>query len=410
MTIFVIVYYIVFSLTLIYGLYFAITGIFGFKNYKKSKFSEHKPKYKFGVIIPCRNEEAVIGNLIESLKQQNYPSDLVEIIAVPNNCTDDTAGAAKKAGAKILEPDVPVKIKGDALENIFAKLVKRKDLDAFIIFDADNLVHPDFIARMNDALCEGVEVAQGFRDAKNMGDNWLTGSYTIFYFIQNFFYNRARMNYSGSATINGTGFMMKKSVIADGFHTVTITEDSEFTGQCALRGIQVAFVEGAITYDEHPTSFKASWKQRKRWTSGTLDCSKVYGKKLIKQFFKTGNIACFDMALMYIAPTMMVLTSFLTAILFVFNVAGVQLFDLFSYMYAMGIAFFVLGYIANVALNLFVIKYNNKNYKSMLSGVLLFTFFLLTWIPINVICLFKRTKDWEQIEHGRSMTFEEIQK
>ena len=143
-----------------------------------------------------------------------------------------------------MECTVPVKVKADALRFAFKNLKERTDIDAYVIFDADNLVHPDFLARMNDALCEGIQVGQCFRDSKNMSDNWLTGSYTLFYFIQNFFFNRARMNFSGSAAINGTGFVVRKDVIDEyGFNTVTLTEDSEFTGLCALRGIQVAFVE-----------------------------------------------------------------------------------------------------------------------------------------------------------------------
>src|SRR5574344_1564297 len=286
-SIIVTIYYILFIVSFIYGMYFTITGLFGFKNYHKSMFGRHKPKYKFGIVIACRNEAKVIGALVKCLQKQHYPEQLYEIFVVPNNCTDNTAEVAKDAGATIIDCTVPVHQKGDALEFTFKQLVKHDDLDAFIVFDADNLVHPDFLARMNDALCEGVEVAQCFRDAKNMGDNWLTGSYTLFYFIQNFFFNRARMNFSGSATINGTGFMVKKNIVAHGFHTVTITEDSEFTGQCALKGIQVAFVEDAITYDEHPQDFWASWKQRKRWSSGTMDCLEVYGRKLLKEFIKT---------------------------------------------------------------------------------------------------------------------------
>ena len=184
----VIIYYILFAFSFIFGMYFAITGLFGFKNYHKSMFGRHKPKYKFAIIVPSRNEEKVIGALIKSLDKQNYPKDLYETIIVPNNCTDDTAGAAKKAGATVMECTVPVKVKADVLQFVFKKLKPRKDIDAYVIFDSDNLVHPNFLARMNDALCEGVEVAQCFRDSKNMGDNWLTGSYTLFYFIQNFFF------------------------------------------------------------------------------------------------------------------------------------------------------------------------------------------------------------------------------
>lgn len=396
------IYYILFALSFIYSMYFAVTGLFGFKNYHKSMFGRHKPKHKFGIIIAGRNEEKVIGSLIKSLQKQRYPEKLYEIFVVPNNCTDNTEQVAKEAGATIINCTVPVKVKADALEFTFAKLCKRDDLDAFVIFDADNLVHPDFLARMNDALCEGIQVGQCFRDAKNMSDNWLTGSYTLFYFIQNFFFNRARMNFSGSAAINGTGFVLRKEVVKDGFKTKTLTEDSEFTGQCALKGIQVAFVEDAITYDEHPQSFWASWKQRKRWTSGTLSCLKIYGMDLLKNFLKTGNIACFDMFMMYAAPIVVVLGFFLSMALVLFNLLNVELFDFFSYLYASGIIFFLLFYIANVALNIFVVKYNHKSARNIFSGIIFFSLFIATWIPINIICLFKKTDSWEQIHHDRS--------
>ena len=398
----VIIYYILFALSFMFGMYFAVTGLFGFKNYHKSMFGRHKPKYKFAIIVPSRNEEKVIGGLIKSLQKQRYPDKLYEVYVVPNNCTDDTAGAAKKAGANVIECTVPVKVKADVLQFVFKKFKSRADIDAYVIFDADNLVHPNFLARMNDALCEGVQVAQCFRDAKNMGDNWLTGSYTLFYFIQNFFFNRARMNFSGSAAINGTGFMIKKEVVANGFNTKTLTEDSEFTGQCALRGIQVAFVEEAITYDEHPQNFWASWKQRKRWTSGCISCLQIYGKDLLKTFFKTGNISCFDMVMMYLCPIVMVLGFFLSIVLIVFHITGVELFDFFSYLYAMGILFFVLSYLATVAMNIFVVKYNKKSIKNVFSGIILFALFLATWIPINIICIFKKTEKWEEIKHDRS--------
>ena len=56
------------------------------------------------------------------------------------------------------------------------KLIKRNDIDAFIILDADNVVHPNFLKNMNNALCEGYNVAQGCRDSKNPYDNWISGS------------------------------------------------------------------------------------------------------------------------------------------------------------------------------------------------------------------------------------------
>ena len=264
---------------------------------------------------------------------------------------------------------------------------------------------------MNDALCEGALVAQGFRDSKNPSDNWLSGSYSIFYWIQNFFFNKARMQMGGSSSINGTGFMIKKQVIDEfGFNTVTLTEDIEFTAQCALNNIKIMFVEDAITYDEQPTEFKASWKQRKRWSMGNMQCFRTYYKQLFRTYIKTGYIACFDMFLIFMSPFIQLLGCFLTLVLMIFRIFSIPLYDVFAYMYSYGILFFLFTYLANVLINLFIVIYNKKNVKDVLSGILMFTFFILTWIPINFVCLFKKDVVWEPIKHNRSMNIDDIKK
>ncbi len=405
------IYYILFIISLAYGLYFFITGFFGFKNINKKLIKKHKPKHKFAILIASRNEEGVIEHLVKSLLQQDYPKDLFDVYVIPNNCTDDTEKVAKKAGAEIIKCTVPTKSKGEVLKFTLEKLSKRKDIDAYVVFDADNVVHPEFLARMNDALCEGHKVAQGFRDSKNPGDNWISGSYSIFYWIQNFFFSKARMQMGGSASINGTGFMVKKEVIDEyGFNTYTLTEDVEFTAQCALRGIKVMFVEDAITYDEQPTEFKVSWKQRKRWSLGNIQCFRRYNKDLFRTYSKTGFIPCWDMLLSFMAPYIQVLATLLTIVLILFKIFDVKLYDVFSYMYAYGLLFFLLTYIGNIIINLFVVKYNKKSVKEIMSGILLFSLFMLTWIPINFMCLFKKDLAWEPIKHKRGMGIDEVKK
>ena len=236
-------------LIVIYGLYYLITSITAFKNFSKPLIGKHEAKNKFKILVACRNEEEVIASLIESINKQNYPKDMYELCVIPNNCTDNTRNIALDLGVRIIDCTTQCKCKGDALRYAFETL-STEEFDAYIVFDADNVVHPNFLARMNDTLMEGFEVAQGYRDSKNPGDNWISGSYSIYYWMQNFFFNKARMNVKASASINGTGFMVKKQVIdKNGFDTITLTEDIEFTAQCAINNIKIAFVEDAITYD-----------------------------------------------------------------------------------------------------------------------------------------------------------------
>jgi cellulose synthase/poly-beta-1,6-N-acetylglucosamine synthase-like glycosyltransferase len=398
------IYYLFFSITLFYGFYYLFTGFYGFFKPKKFRIKPTRPKYKFAIIVAARNEEAVIGSLVTSLLNSNYPDDLYEVYVAVNNTTDHTAENAKKAGAKILMVKEHVKSKGEVLRYTFKYLKDRKDIDAYIIFDADNIVHPDFISRMNDTLASGYEVAEGCRDSKNITDNWISGSYSLFYYMQNFFFNKSRMTMDLSSSINGTGFMISKAKIdREGFDTKTLTEDIEFTAQCALKNEPIAFVENAITYDEQPVTFQASWKQRKRWSVGTLQCFRIYNWHLLKHFFKTGNQSAFDMFLNFSAPLIQIISLVEFFVLILFRIYNVQLYDIFSTMYSSGAFFLMFSYLSGVVISIFVIKYNRRKAKNVVGAIALFALFILSWIPINVLCLFKKDTVWEEIKHKRNV-------
>ena len=70
-------------------MYFLITSIFAFKKKKTPHNNNYKENF-FSILIPARNEEEVIGNLLKSLKKLNYNKDKYEINVVLNNCTDNT--------------------------------------------------------------------------------------------------------------------------------------------------------------------------------------------------------------------------------------------------------------------------------------------------------------------------------
>lgn len=400
-------YYILFIPIFLYGMYFLVTGLFTFKKNKKIK--KYKPKYKLAVVVAARNEENVIESLIKSLKNQIYPKNLYEIFVFPNNCTDNTKGKAKIAGATVIECDKEVKSKGEVLKFAFNYLNSNYNYDAYIIFDSDNIVHPNFLKRMNDILCEGFLVAQGFRDSKNPKDNWICGSYSLYYWGQNIFFNQARMNINASSSINGTGFMIKKSVIDKyGFNTTTMTEDIEFTAQCAINNIKIAFVNDAITYDEQPIDFNTSWIQRTRWTTGVYQCLSKYSKNLFISFIKNRNMASLDMLLFFMAPIFQLLSCLMFILLSLYAIFDIKLYDIFSYLFAYNEIFLLITYIISIMLSILIVKILNKNIKDTFSGILMFSFFLFTWIPINIKCLFKRNYCWNEVKHTRNIQIESV--
>ena len=388
----------------LYGLYYGITGIFAFFKRKEETIPKKKNN-KFSIIIAARNEEAVIGNLIDSLKKQNYPKDKYEINVIVNNSTDNTYKVSKKHGANTIKCEVPVKSKGEVLHYIFNKF-KDKDNDAYVIFDADNIVHPDFLKHMNDSLNKGFKVAQGFRDSKNYEDNWLSGSYALFYYIQNFFFNLSRKKINSSASINGTGFMVEKKFIEKlDFSPITLTEDVELTTVCAIHNERIDFADKAITYDEHPTNFRVSLKQRLRWSKGNLQCWKYYHKDLVKSFRKNHNLSCVDMYLNNLAAFIQVLSFVVLGIGFIEKMIVEKVsFTL------VGLLGMLISYLGTFIVSLFVTIYNKKSVTAMMSSLILFSLFMITWFPINVVSLFKKEIKWEHIGHNRSVNIDDILK
>ena len=396
-----ILYYILTFASVSYILYFGLTGIWAFKK-SKTRIKKFDDKTKFAIIIAARNEANVVGNLVKSLVNQNYKKNLFDIYVLPNNCTDNTGEVAKQNGAYVMDVTVPVKCKGDALKFAFGKL-KKKDYDAYLVFDADNVVHPEFLKHMNNIYQSGYKAAQGRKDSKNMYDNWISCSYSLFYSIQNIFFNKARTNVKMSATINGTGFMIAKDFIDTyGFEPVTVTEDIELSIMCILHGERVVYCDEAITYDEQPTGFKDSIRQRRRWSVGIIQCCKIYNKQLLDRAIKFKDKSAADKFLFNIAPYTQIIAIIPFILLGIMNISSVSdaIWTLITYDYS-GI---LVGYLLSLAVSIYTIQYYEGSISKALTGIILFVIFVLSWIPINIQCLVsKKELKWVPIKHDRNV-------
>ncbi len=380
-----------------YLIYFVINGIYIFKERRRLK--NINSNHKLAVVVPARNEEKVIGNLLRSLKKQDYPKELYDIYVVANNCTDKTKDIVLQNEVNLLECETTVNTKGEALKIAFEKL-KELDYEAYVIFDADNIVHPKFLERMSNTLSNGYELAQGFRDSKNISDTWISGCYSIYYLINNVFLNIARMNINKSCFINGTGFMISKKFIeTKGYVANTMTEDIELTVRCAILNEKIAFVEDAITYDEQPTVFNESWKQRRRWSIGTIQCFKLYFKKLIGRY----NFESVDSMVFLFSPFIQCLgaISYLSHFIIGFAQEG--------YLNFIGKIFSLLiWYLVSIVLAISAVKLGKKQIRPYLKGILTLPVFIISWIPINVVAMFKKKTKWEKIEHTKNVTIDKI--
>ncbi len=74
-------------------------------------------QHKFAALICARNEKEVIYEIVTSLEKQKYPKNLLDVYVLADNCTDNTAALAKKAGAIVYERENTQQVgKGYALD------------------------------------------------------------------------------------------------------------------------------------------------------------------------------------------------------------------------------------------------------------------------------------------------------
>ena len=149
---------------------------------KRRRFTAQK-LCRYAVLIAARNESAVIAQLLESIRGQNYPQDLVHIYVVADNCTDNTAQIAAACGARVFQRQNKLQVgKGFALRFLLQKIQEeypQERYDGYFVFDADNLLDPRYITEMNKVFSSGNRVVTSYRNTKNYGDNWITAGYGL---------------------------------------------------------------------------------------------------------------------------------------------------------------------------------------------------------------------------------------
>ena len=380
----------------------------------RKKETLHAPMHRFAVLIAARNEEAVIGKLIDSIKAQSYPGRLVKIFVAADNCTDATAEAARSHGAEVYERyDMTRRGKGYALDFLLREIKLRGHgrFDGYIVLDADNVLDRDFILHMNETFSAGPDIVTCYRNSKNYGDNWISAGYALWFLRESRYLNSARARLGSSCGVSGTGFLFSQAVLdaqGGGWPFHLLTEDIEFTIDNVTRGMKVGYCPDAIAYDEQPISFRQSWAQRLRWSRGYLQVFKKYGRALISGIY-SGSFSCYDMA-MSIMPA-----AVLTGLSIVVNLGAALVNVLYYHEWGvLGVS--ALQTLVNLYLTLFIIGAitTATEWKSIhcepakkIFYVFTFPLFMLSYVPIVIHSLFV-TPEWTHIDHTRTLDVQQI--
>lgn len=239
-----------------------------------------------------------MGSLLRDLEGQTYPKELYDVFVVADNCSDNTLQIAEQSGVIALNRRSRFKGKGYALRYAFKRLFNHyheRNYSAVCIIDSDNLVASDFLAEMNNALCEGHKVIQGNLNVKNPDDNWVTKAIAGNYYATNTLWQVNKSKAGLSAACGGTGFCVSSDILKrNGWRTESLVEDLEFEVLMAKEGRPIFWCDTAKVYDEKPVSPRDAYRQRVRWIKGHMLVLKKHGGKIFKQFLATRDFNLLD--------------------------------------------------------------------------------------------------------------------
>ena len=383
------------------------------------KLPEAKRQHRYAFFIAAHNEEEVIGNLVRSIKAQDYPADLIETFVVADACTDNTAEEARRAGAIVYERnDLARKGKSWVMDYGFNRILNEygDKFEAYFVFDADNIVSPTYVTEMNKVYDMGYLVSTSYRNSKNFDSSWVSAAYALWFIREAKFLNNARMMAGTSCAVSGSGWMVANSIVRGmhGWDFHTLTEDIQFSTFCAANGIKIGYAPAEF-FDEQPVTFKASWTQRMRWSKGFYQVFFSYGKDLFRGIGK-GLFSSYDM-LMTVAPgTILSILSFFVNVTYL--VVGTLSHGFLATQSELAMCTgSIVGMLTTTYLTFFTLavlttvtqykRFHTKDKRRIITNLFTFPIFMRSSIPINVAALFQKV-EWVPTKHTMAVTFDQV--
>jgi cellulose synthase/poly-beta-1,6-N-acetylglucosamine synthase-like glycosyltransferase len=253
------------------------------KNVQKGKKSlslqnlAYKPTVS--ILIPARNEERVIGRLLQRMTELTYPQDKLQVIVIDDASTDETGKIAEHYSKAYPYIKVVRRDKGEGGRGKASALnagLKHASGEIVLCFDADYYPQRDIVEKLVKEFADPkVGAVQGRVVVLNEPQNIVTrlvaleriGGYRVD--------QEARDKLNLITQFGGTvgGFRRELLESLGGWDEHILAEDTDLTFRIYLAGYRVKYVSDAECYEEAVESWQAYWKQRYRWAKGHMQCA-----------------------------------------------------------------------------------------------------------------------------------------
>ena len=376
----------------------------------KIKLKRTYDESNFAVLIPARDESKVISNLLDSIKKQTFKIDSKDIYIIVESRKDKTVSIAKERDVNIIyRKNLTNRRKGYALDDAIKEILKKKKhYDAYFIFDADNVLDRNYFKEMVKTYKKGYDIGIGYRNTKNGNSSIFSACSSLTFSMINTFSNNYKMKHNLTLTVSGTGFYIKGEILEElgGYPFNSLTEDYEFTLYATLNDLTSTYNTKAKYFDEQPTDYATTIKQRTRWVKGYFDSRRKYYPLLKnKASRKDNNYPSVYIALVGVKPyVLFVISVILYLANLIFRIISNSIVKI--EVYTLLLQFFLIILAIYIVLLLFtgilLIKEKDNlrlNRKMKIKSLFFNPLFLASYVKCLYLALKNKDLTWEKIEH-----------
>jgi cellulose synthase/poly-beta-1,6-N-acetylglucosamine synthase-like glycosyltransferase len=292
MLVFEILLLIYFAFVSFYSFVLSVAGLL----FRAPAPPESPIKRKIAVLIPSYKEDNVIVSVAEHALCQEYPKDRFDIVIIADSLMPATLEKLRQLPIKLVEVIFEKSTKVKSLNAAMATI--GDDYDYALILDADNVMEPRFLHKINNMLGLQYRAIQGERTSKNQTTSMsvLDGFSER---INNFIYRQGHVAAGLSCSLIGSGMIFEYKVVKEilsGLDSIG-GFDRELELDLIRRNIRIYYGKGAVVYDEKVESTEVFEKQRKRWLSSQFIYLKKYFGEGVNALLH-GKFAMFNSAIL----------------------------------------------------------------------------------------------------------------
>ncbi len=362
-------------------------------------------KVRPAILVPARDESAVIADLLNCLLRQSFTILPEDIYVIVESEDDPTVEICRKQGVGIvLRRNLALQRKGYALDDVVKEiLAAEKHYDLYLVFDADNLLADDFVEKMVEVYRRGYQIATGQRMAKNGNVSVVAAASALTFAMINGVGNRYRLKNGANVVFSGTGLFVAGALVEkwSGWPFHSLTEDYELSMYATLEGLATTYERGAKFYDEQPVKCGETVLQRVRWIRGYFDVRREYVAKLRK--LKSRDCENYGSVVKARVGVKPVILGIVGLIMISFGLA----LRAVSAGWGQGVLLVVLGLMGVIYFGLWILtvvtlKSEDLGLSRKMKWKILWfnPWYLLTYVPCAMKALLTKNVKWARIKHG----------